>query len=297
VAAYLGSQAHEPLPCLGWPTIHRYRGPPKASGNCQRASPELTFPTAPLAVSAGPSRRRRPLKTRRNPTLPATAWGPGWVSRRQVRPDGGRPTRPPGVVHIFTRPRRKSCPERHSPVNFLGRVSPALQSCIIEAAELYRCGSPDPGSHPAGIKFHPPGHIPKGAMGLMQLMPGTAASLGGARPLRSRKISSRGGRIFRQLLDLLPGGNVPLGLGWFIMLGRNPGNLGGLSSSGHQRDPGILSLSMWGSITSWNMAMPPVSSPLLYPTETPLPSHLENFCPAHTPVTRQGLEKWIIIKP
>ena len=117
-----------------------------------------------------------------------------------------------GVVHIFTRASAEVMSDRDSPVNFLGRVSPALQSCIIEAAELYRLPIP---LVLALIRqesnFAHQAVSPKGAMGLMQLMPGTAASLGVRDPFDPRENILAGCRYFRQLLDYFQG-NVPLAL-------------------------------------------------------------------------------------
>jgi soluble lytic murein transglycosylase-like protein len=52
---------------------------------------------------------------------------------------------------------------------------------------------------------------PKGAMGLMQLMPGTAAFLGVAEPFNPRENLYGGCRYLRLLIDSF-GGNVPLAL-------------------------------------------------------------------------------------
>ena len=52
---------------------------------------------------------------------------------------------------------------------------------------------------------------PKGAMGLMQLMPGTAAFLGVQEPFNPRENILGGCRYLRLLLDLF-GGSVPLAL-------------------------------------------------------------------------------------
>jgi soluble lytic murein transglycosylase-like protein len=116
------------------------------------------------------------------------------------------------VVHIFSRASAELMPDRDSPVNFLGRVSPALQACIIEAAELYRLPIP---LILALIRqesdFTLEAVSSKGAMGLMQLMPGTAASLGVRDPFNPRENILAGCRYFRQLLDYFQG-NVPLAL-------------------------------------------------------------------------------------
>ena len=141
------------------------------------------------------------------------AWGPELVKP----PPGSAPTVVAqrdhrGVVHIFTRDSAKLVSNRNSPVNFLGRVSPALQSCIVEAAELYQLPIP---LILALIRqesnFTLQAVSPKGAMGLMQLMPGTAASLGVRDPFDPRENILAGCRYFRQLLDYFQG-NVPLAL-------------------------------------------------------------------------------------
>ncbi|MBU4233064.1 MAG: lytic transglycosylase domain-containing protein [Proteobacteria bacterium] len=141
------------------------------------------------------------------------AWGPGLVKP----PSGSGPTVVAqrdhrGVVHIFNRASAESMSDRDSPVNFLRRVSPALQSCIIEAAGLYRLPIP---LILALIRqesnFAHQAVSPKGAMGLMQLMPGTAASLGVRDPFDPRENILAGCRYFRQLLDYFQG-NVPLAL-------------------------------------------------------------------------------------
>jgi len=117
-----------------------------------------------------------------------------------------------GVMHIFTQASAESLSGQDSPVNFLGRVSPTLQSCIIEAAELYRLPIP---LILAIIRkesnFAHQAVSPKGAMGLMQLMPGTAASLGVQNPFDPRENILAGCRYFRGLLDNFQG-NVPLAL-------------------------------------------------------------------------------------
>jgi soluble lytic murein transglycosylase-like protein len=147
-------------------------------------------------------------------TPPAMVWGPG-----VLKPPSGalaptliaqRDRR--GVMHIFNHASAELMSDRDSPVNFLGRVSPALQSCIIEAAELYRLPIP---LILALIRkesnFAHQAVSPKGAMGLMQLMPGTAALLGVRDPFDPRENILAGCRYFRGLLDYFQG-NVPLAL-------------------------------------------------------------------------------------
>jgi soluble lytic murein transglycosylase-like protein len=59
--------------------------------------------------------------------------------------------------------------------------------------------------------FRPCAVSPKGAMGLMQLMPGTAAQLGVKNPFDPKENVYAGARFFKQLLDLY--GNLPMALG------------------------------------------------------------------------------------
>ena len=214
VAAYLEAklQSHSP----GWTgqTIRRYRDGQGVWQIVNAPAPDLQSSQAPLMASAGkiavPAAAHDPPVT---PTPPAMAWGPGFVA-----PTGAsapmvvaqRDRR--GVVHIFTQASAEVMPDRESPVNFLRRVSPAMQSCIIEAAELYRLPIP---LILALIRqesnFTHQAVSPKGAMGLMQLMPGTAASLGVRDPFDPRENILAGCRYFRQLLDYFQG-NVPLAL-------------------------------------------------------------------------------------
>jgi soluble lytic murein transglycosylase-like protein len=214
VAAYLEAklQSHSP----GWvgQTIRRFRDPQGVWCIVNAPAPDLQSPEAPLMASAGkiavPAVANGPPVT---PTPAATVWGLGFVP-----PSGAaaptvvaqRDRR--GVVHIFTRVAADVMSDRNNPVNFLGRVSPALQSCIVEAAELYRLPIP---LILALIRqesnFTLQAVSPKGAMGLMQLMPGTAASLGVRNPFDARENILAGCRYFRELLDYFQG-NVPLAL-------------------------------------------------------------------------------------
>jgi Transglycosylase SLT domain/Domain of unknown function (DUF4124) len=94
-----------------------------------------------------------------------------------------------------------------------GAVAPAaLKPLIDEAALAYRL---PPTLVRAMIKvesdFCPWAVSPKGAMGLMQLMPGTAASLGVQEPFNPRENVLGGCRYLRLLLDSF-GGNLPLAL-------------------------------------------------------------------------------------
>ena len=87
-----------------------------------------------------------------------------------------------------------------------------LEPLIVEAAQMHRL---PPTLIRAVIKtesnFCSWAVSPKGAMGLMQLMPGTAAFLGVQEPFNPRENVRGGCRYLRLLIDLF-GGNVPLAL-------------------------------------------------------------------------------------
>jgi soluble lytic murein transglycosylase-like protein len=215
VAAYLEAKLLSHSPVWAGQTVRRYRDSQGVWFIVNAPAPDSQSPQAPLMASAEkiavPATGHDPAVT---PTPPAMAWGPGFVKA----PSGAsapmvvaqRDRR--GVVHIFTHASAEFISDADSPVNFLGRVSPALQSCIIEAAELYRLPIP---LILALIRkesnFAHQAVSPKGAMGLMQLMPGTAASLGVRDPFDPRENILAGCRYFRQLLDYFQG-NVPLAL-------------------------------------------------------------------------------------
>ncbi|HLD46823.1 MAG TPA: transglycosylase SLT domain-containing protein [Desulfobaccales bacterium] len=214
VAAYLEGKLLSHSPVWIGQTVRRYRDPQGVWRIVNAPAPDLRSPEAPLEASAGPIAvpavaHDPPVP----PTSPAMAWGPSLkrssgasapmvVAQRDRR----------GVVHIFNRASAESMPDRNSPLNFLGRVSPALQSCIIEAAEVYQLPIP---LILALIRqesnFTHQAVSPKGAMGLMQLMPTTAASLGVRDPFDPRENILAGCRYFRQLLNYFQG-NVPLAL-------------------------------------------------------------------------------------
>jgi hypothetical protein len=215
VAAYIEGKLHSHSP--GWvgQTIRRYRDDQGVWHIVSAPAQDLQSPQVPSMASAGnvtvPAAAHGPPGT---PTPQAMVWGPGLL-----KPPSGalapmviaqRDQR--GVMHISNHASAGLMSDRQSPVNFLGRVSPALQSCIIEAAELYRLPIP---LILALIRqesnFAHQAVSPKGAMGLMQLMPGTAASLGVRDPFDPRENILAGCRYFRGLLDYFQG-NVPLAL-------------------------------------------------------------------------------------
>ena len=215
VAAYLEAKLQSHSPVWAGRTVRRFRDPQGVWNIVNAPAPDLPSPQAPLVASAGqiavPAAAHDPPVT---PTPPAMAWGPGLV---KPPPGASAPMVVAqrdhrGVVHIFTQASAEGMSDRDSPVNFLRRVSPAVQSCIIEAAELYQLPIP---LVLALIRqesnFAHQAVSPKGAMGLMQLMPGTAASLGVRDPFDPRENILAGCRYFRQLLDYFQG-NVPLAL-------------------------------------------------------------------------------------
>lgn len=117
-----------------------------------------------------------------------------------------------GTSHIFNLAAANLVRDRGSPVSFLGKLPPGLEPIIVEAAQLYRL----PVSLILALirnesNFAPQAISPKGAMGLMQLMPDTATLLGVQDPFSPRENILGGCRYFRYLLDCFQG-SVPLAL-------------------------------------------------------------------------------------
>jgi soluble lytic murein transglycosylase-like protein len=215
VAAYLEAKLQSHSPVSPGQTVRRFRDFRGVWHIVDAPVPDLPVPLAPTMAAAGkiavPAAAHDPPMA---PTPPAMAWGAGFikppseasapmvVAQRDHR----------GVVHIFSRAPADFTSDRDSPVSFLAKVPPALQSCIIEAAQLYQLPIP---LILALIRkesdFVHQAVSPKGAMGLMQLMPGTAASLGVRDPFDPRENILAGCRYFRLLLDYFQG-NVPLAL-------------------------------------------------------------------------------------
>jgi len=215
VAAYLEAKLQSHSPVWTGRTVRRFRDPQGVWQIVNAPAPDVPPPQAPRVAAAGqlavpaaahaPPVPPTPLSPAPGPGLvkpPPGASAPMVVAQRDHR----------GVMHIFTRASAEVMPDRDSPVNFLRRVPPAVQSCIIEAAGLYQLPVP---LVLALIRqesdFVHQAVSPKGAMGLMQLMPGTAALLGVRDPFDPRENILAGCRYFRQLLDYFQG-NVPLAL-------------------------------------------------------------------------------------
>jgi Transglycosylase SLT domain len=146
-------------------------------------------------------------------TLAPLAGGPQFFGPSSSPVDSGSViTRrdPRGVLHVSNCAAPTPAFSQAGLANFLGKIPPDLQACIIEAAQLYRLPVP---LILALIRnesnFVAQAISPKGAMGLMQLMPGTASSLGVKEPFDPRENILAGCRYFRFLLDYFQG-SVPL---------------------------------------------------------------------------------------
>lgn len=124
------------------------------------------------------------------------------VSRRDLR----------GVYHIFNLAGSGSDPDPGGFASLLGKIPPDLEPIIVEASQIYHLPVP---LILALIRnesnFAHQAISPKGAMGLMQLMPGTAALLGVKNPFSPRENIMGGCRYFRFLLDHFQG-SLPLAL-------------------------------------------------------------------------------------
>jgi soluble lytic murein transglycosylase-like protein len=157
------------------------------------AAPRPVGPGPPAVEKAAPS----PADIRPPPALPLLlAAGPG-------PPAGPAPFSP--TVMVRRDPRGRLIISNLQPVRPPtrdARANPDLEPIIIEAAQGYRLPIP---LVRAIIKvesnFAPQAVSPKGAMGLMQLMPGTAAFLGVQDPFCPRENILGGCRYFRLLLD------------------------------------------------------------------------------------------------
>jgi soluble lytic murein transglycosylase-like protein len=212
VADYLEAKLLAQAPALTGKTIQRYKDLRGVWHIGNEPAPAPQLPQAQVAAATEPI--TAPASVQGPPGPPTPPGLAGWLRPRPGAPDqevvARRDRR--GIVHIFTCASPGAMPDQGSPLYFLGKLSPVLQACIVEAAQQYRL----PVSLVLAIirkesDFSCQAVSPKGAMGLMQLMPGTAASLGVRDPFDPRENILAGCRYFRSLLDYFQG-NVPLAL-------------------------------------------------------------------------------------
>lgn len=117
-----------------------------------------------------------------------------------------------GIRHISNGPTAGPGQIFQNPLAFLANLQGGLGAIIHEATELYRL----PASLVLAVikmesNFIPWAVSPKGAMGLMQLMPGTAMELGVQDPFNPRENIAAGCRYLRSLLDQFQG-SLPLAM-------------------------------------------------------------------------------------
>jgi soluble lytic murein transglycosylase-like protein len=195
------------------PTISRFRDIRGVWHIANKPAPGANPPLALAAAasdSASPAQTQPPAAARPVDFATRPEWageqsqalGPTVIARRDRQ----------GVLHIFTSTGAEGMLARGDPASFLNRVPPFLQAIIVEAAHIYDL----PVTLVLAIirnesNFTTQAVSPKGAMGLMQLMPGTATSLGVEDPFAPRENVLAGCRYFRSLLDTFQG-SVPLAL-------------------------------------------------------------------------------------
>jgi soluble lytic murein transglycosylase-like protein len=213
VAEYLRAKLLEYAGGLSGNTVHRYRDDRGVWQIINDPSPDPQSPQAQLAAAGEQITAPALAQAAVRQSPPAMPWVPGLVkpSAGVLDPKVVASRDHRGVLHIFTGAAEFKR-DGDTPLPFLAKVSPALQACIIEAAQLYQL----PVSLILAIirqesNFTYQALSPKGAMGLMQLMPGTAASLGVRDPFDPRENILGGCRYFRFLLNYFQG-SVPLAL-------------------------------------------------------------------------------------
>jgi hypothetical protein len=214
-AEYIDAKLREPEPAdvaeagpaaPNGKTIERRRDRQGVWHIANRPVPAAAPPQPQVAVAAAPvTPAASPLPPAPGPGLagePLATLEPGLVVRRDQR----------GVMHISSRSQPVSQPGGQGPRDFPGKIPPTLQGAIMEASHRYRL----PVSLIMAIihkesNFVTQAVSPKGAMGLMQLMPGTATALGVQDPFAPRENILAGCRYFRYLLDYFQG-SLPLAL-------------------------------------------------------------------------------------
>lgn len=213
VAASHSSISPVPLADPHSNTIRRYRdrngvwritnNPPPVISPAIPIVPMVQIARAPEIMSGSPPLDLNPLSAMAMDNEPLSGAGsPTIIARRDKR----------GISHIYNLAATGLVHDRGSPGSLLGKLPPALQPIIVEAALTYQL----PVSLILALirnesNFAPQAISPKGAMGLMQLMPGTAAFLGVQNPFSPRENILAGCRYFRLLLNQFQG-SVPLAL-------------------------------------------------------------------------------------
>ncbi len=163
---------------------------------------------APLLAAGKPAPIPAAVQPIRLPPAPALTQAAGQPAPNPVAPPSVLARRDPqGTLHIFNLPAGGS---GGGSLAFLGKLNQEVAAIIAEASQAYRL---PPALVTAVIRtesnFVPRAVSPKGAMGLMQLMPGTATDLGVRDPFCPRENVLAGCRHLRFLLDHFRG-SLPL---------------------------------------------------------------------------------------
>jgi len=199
------------LQMVGGGAVRRYRDR-HGVWHITNAAPEGKEWLAPGEIRRLEAGRPAPILAAAQPIRPP----PAYALTRAAGLGAPDPTAPPtvlarrdlrGTLHIFNLPAGGS---GRSALAFLGKLNQGLEAIIAEASRIYRLS---PALVTAVIRmesnFVPGAVSPKGAMGLMQLMPGTASDLGVRDPFCPRENVLAGCRYLRFLLDHFQG-SLPL---------------------------------------------------------------------------------------